>query len=192
MNARRFALAAWMLAALLAGLALAARLAGLRVSFSASAPAGIWHVSALAPQQVTRGALVAICPPARPIVLAMREQGYLHPGPCPQTHTTPFIKPVAAIAGDTVTVTAGGALSVNGRVLAGSAPQANVPAWPPGTYRVRPGEVWLLSRYSAGSFDSRYFGPVPLSQLRGQVAPFLVAGDPGLMTVSQRRDDDRP
>lgn len=192
MNARRFALAAWALTSLMAGMALAAWLADLHLNLSASAPIGLWQVEPLAPSQIIRGARVAICPPAQPIVLAMREQGFIPPGPCPHTHTTAFIKPVVAVAGDIVTVLAGGPLSVNGRVLAHSAAQANIPAWPPGSYRVRPGEVWLLSSYSAGSFDSRYFGPVPLTNLRGHVVPYLVAGDPGLMSISSGRNDDRP
>ena len=41
-------------------------------------------------------------------------------------------------------------------------------AWPGG--RVPPGEVFLLSSY-AGSYDSRYFGPVPVEGLLGRAIP---------------------
>jgi hypothetical protein len=44
--------------------------------------------------------------------------------------------------------------------------------------------VWLLSSYDPGSFDSRYFGPVPAANIRGQAIPVLIAGDARRLTVS--------
>jgi hypothetical protein len=44
----------------------------------------------------------------------------------------------------------------------------------PGTYRVAPGHVWLLSSYSADSWDSRYLGPVPVTEIRGVARPVWV------------------
>ena len=38
--------------------------------------------------------------------------------------------------------------------------------WPFGHYRVQPGTVWVASWYNVKSFDSRYFGPVPISEIK--------------------------
>jgi type IV secretory pathway protease TraF len=57
-----------------------------------------------------------------------------------------------------------------------------MPAWPAGTYQVPPGEIWTVSSYSPESFDSRYFGPVPLANVRGRARPLLVFGDVTAMT----------
>jgi len=182
MNARRIGFTAWVLAAGMAAGAGVAGVAGYCINTTASAPAGVWRIVPLDAQHIERGALVSVCPPMLGIVAAMREGGYLHPGDCPSA-TTPLLKPVVAVAGDTVTVPLdGGPMTVNGKPIAHSAPMPNIPAWTAGTYTVRPGEVWLLSSYSAGSFDSRYFGPVTVANVRGQALPILIRGDVAAMT----------
>jgi type IV secretory pathway protease TraF len=40
-----------------------------------------------------------------------------------------------------------------------------------GTYQVLPNQVWLVSRYSPVSYDSRYFGGVPISALQQVAEP---------------------
>ncbi len=182
MNARRFAFTAWALAGVVGVTAAVATAAGFRVNTTASAPAGVWRIAPVQADEIKRGALVSICPPPLGIVIAMRERGYLHPGDCPATDTTPLLKPVVAVEGDTVTVAPGGPLIVNGKAVPDSAPEAGMPAWTPGTYTVKPGELWVLSSYSGGSFDSRYFGPVAVTNLRGRAAPVLVRGDVDSMT----------
>ncbi|MCC6585644.1 MAG: S26 family signal peptidase [Bryobacterales bacterium] len=68
-------------------------------------------------------------------------------------------------------------IAVNGRLLPNTAPlrldAANRPlrAWPSGTYRVRPGTVWVASTYGRGSYDSRYIGPVEEKSIRGRLRP---------------------
>ncbi|WP_059040485.1 S26 family signal peptidase, partial [Paenibacillus rubinfantis] len=153
-----------------------------RLNTTDSAPTGVWRIAPVDPAQIARGSLVSVCPPPLGIVVAMRERGYLHPGDCPDTNTTPLLKPVVAVAGDTVTVAPGAPLIVNGKAVPDSAPEAGMPAWTPGTYTVQPGELWVISSYSAGSFDSRYFGPVAVKNLRGRAAPVLVRGDVDSMT----------
>jgi signal peptidase I len=75
------------------------------------------------------------------------------------------VKRVAAVTGDTVSVTED-ALTVNGRTtrLAGSP----VPV-APRTLRVPAGHVFLLGDNSAGSLDSRRFGAVDQRELVGRV-----------------------
>jgi len=40
-----------------------------------------------------------------------------------------------------------------------------------GLYGVEPGTVWVASTYNAGSYDSRYMGPIPTSQIRRRLRP---------------------
>ncbi|MGE4411074.1 MAG: conjugative transfer signal peptidase TraF [Sphingobium sp.] len=188
MNARRFAVAAWALAGA-AGLAAAvASAAGYQLNTTASAPTGLWRVTPVEAQKIRRGNFVSICPPEIRIVEAMRVKGYLHPGDCPGTDTTPLLKPVVAIEGDSVTVSREG-VSVNGVSLPHSEADQTMPGYPAGTYTVQPGQVWLISSYDAGSFDSRYFGPVPLALVRGQAAPVLIHGDTSTMTAGEIAHD---
>jgi len=81
----------------------------------------------------------------------------------------PLVKPIAARAGDTVTLSQAG-VAVNGKLLQNSKqyPKDGIgrpmPMVPFGTYAVLPGTVWVISSYNRFSFDSRYFGPVNLDE----------------------------
>jgi type IV secretory pathway protease TraF len=44
--------------------------------------------------------------------------------------------------------------------------------YPPGTYRVNVSEVWLMNPYDL-SYDSRYLGPIPLRNVRGEAKQVL-------------------
>lgn len=182
MKPRHFVFGVWAVAAVLGLTAAAGIAAGYRVNLTGSAPKGLWRVSTIGQENVRRGDLVSICPPALLIVMAMRDKGDLPPGSCPGASTAPLLKPVAAIPGDSVSITGEG-VSVNGRALPNSAPATGMPSYPAGTYKVAPGHVWLISSYSRGSFDSRYYGPAPLDQLRGLASPVLIHGDPARMTI---------
>lgn len=80
----------------------------------------------------------------------------------------PLLKPIAARAGDIVTISDLG-ISVNGKLLPNTK-QFKVdghgrplPIMEHRTYTVEPNTVWLISTYNRYSFDSRYFGPVSLN-----------------------------
>jgi type IV secretory pathway protease TraF len=45
---------------------------------------------------------------------------------------------------------------------------------PAGFHSVRTGEVWLLSVHHPRSFDSRYFGAVPVTNIQGVARPIWV------------------
>jgi conjugative transfer signal peptidase TraF len=183
MSPCRFALGAWAVAGAIAVALSAAYSAGLRLNTTASAPRGLWRLAHIDPARVKPGDLVSVCPPAERVVIAMRVRGFIGPGDCPQTQTEPLLKPVVAVAGDRVRVQPGGPVAVNGMPLPNSAPLARMPAWPAGSYQVPAGQVWLLSSYARGSFDSRYFGPVPAENIRGEAIPVLIVGDAGCLTV---------
>jgi len=148
---------------------------GFRVNLTESAPVGLWRTQSVS--SVARGDFVEVCPPELPVVSIMAERGYLEPGDCP-IGTLPLLKPVAAVSGDTVIIRQSYPAEVNGYVLPSTLPMSSVPGWPDGNYMVDEGYIWLLSTYSEGSFDSRYFGPVSLADVRGRAVPVLVKGNP--------------
>jgi conjugative transfer signal peptidase TraF len=123
--------------------------AGLRVNATASMPRGVWWVRSGVP--VARGEIAAACPPDRAELREAAQRGYIPAGTCPGGYE-PLVKPVAAVAGDLVTVTLRG-IVVDGTPVASTAPLARdeagrtLRAVPVGSYRVAPGEVWLLSGF---------------------------------------------
>ena len=163
-------------AIVMAGLA-GANTAGLRFNATPSMPVGFWRIMPNhAP--LRRGEVVVVCPPDTAPLRMGQARGYIPPGSCPGG-SEPLVKPIAAVSGDVVAVSAAG-VTVNGRSVQGTAqlsrdsagrPLEPVPA---GAYPVTPGEVWLLSGHDPRSFDSRYFGPVPESSVQGVTRPFMV------------------
>ncbi len=98
-------------------------------------------------------------------------------GTCPDGYAA-LLKPVVAWPGDTVTTSPAG-VAVNGRPVPNSAPLMRdslgreLHPYPYGTYEVLAGQIWVVSSYSSKSFDSRYFGPVPLKTVREWVRPLI-------------------
>lgn len=183
MKGRRFGIAAVSLAAVIGAAITIGNAAGLRLNFTDSAPHGLWLVRALDGKPVKRGELVEICPPATLVVQLMGQRGYLSPGNCAGSDVTPLLKPVSAVPGDTIHLQHGQPVTVNGVVLPNTSAMPAIPAWPDGTYIVQPGQAWLFSSYSAGSFDSRYFGPVELASVRGTASPVSIQGDIAAITT---------
>ncbi len=152
-------------------------LVGLRLNLTSSLPIGVYLASGSAP---VRGTLVLACLPPRVAAFA-RARGYVpRGGECPGG-TVPVGKPVAAVKGDTVTVTPSG-LFVNSVTVPNSEPLRSdrkgrpLPRLAAGRYVVGPGEFWVLSSYSRLSFDSRYFGAVSVGQVRARLWRLWAAG----------------
>lgn len=157
------------------GLVAAAYAFGVRLNLSPSIAPGLYRVTN---GPIERGATVIVClPPALSAVA--RSRGYISAGSCPDGNA-PIGKRIAAVAGDTVVV-APSALSVNGRRLPNTRRLSTdhrgerLPHVPDGRYLVPLGQVWLVSTYSARSFDSRYFGPLPLGTVVNRVRPIITA-----------------
>ncbi len=164
------------------GLSVAAALTALnfsplRINHTASAPAGLWIEHHFDNESLRRGMIVFVCPPDNSVVRLMSDRGYLAPGNCPNTQVAPLGKSIRAIPGDVVRIESGSLATVNGSPIPNSIAKPSLPAWPEGEHAVQPGEVWIFSSYSADSFDSRYFGPVNQSAIRGEGAPLLVYGN---------------
>lgn len=175
---KRLGVYAFAAAALIGAAGAAAYYGGLRINTTESMPVGLWIVAAGA--VIERGQVVSVCPVPGTVMAMAKERGYVPSGVCPG-HYEPLIKPVAAIAGDVVTVTTEG-VAVNGVVvpntrqaLADGAGRP-MPRITPGEYPVASGTVWILSSYNAASFDSRYFGPLPVTNIEGVARPLFTKG----------------
>ena len=155
--------------ALFAGVWLALTLAlvfgaGLRFNPTPSLPKGIYRLAPGAPE---KGDLVSFCLEGEFAELAL-ERGYLEPGSCP-SGLRPLLKRLAGLPGDSVDPSAFPIRSVDshGRFMS--------PALVPGV--VPPGMALVLAEHP-GSFDSRYFGFVPLDSLQ-RVEPVFVFNPKG-------------
>ena len=130
--------------------------------------------------EVRRDDVVSFCPPDTWVFREARLRGYLGSGLCEGGYE-PLLKPIAAIEGDRVTRTEQG-IRINGRLIANSkrldhdgSGQA-LPSPGANNIIVAKGEVWVISSYNPLSFDSRYFGPVPVSKIEGLARPVFVMG----------------
>ncbi|HMM71622.1 MAG TPA: conjugative transfer signal peptidase TraF [Rhodocyclaceae bacterium] len=153
----------------------AAYVAGYRLNLTPSYPLGLWRIEALN-RPIAVGDLVFICPPHTPGFEQARERGYVRRGSCPGW-LGPLIKTVVALPGQhieiAVSVTIDGdglphsdvqPTDAEGRMLAPYS-GGGVPA----------GTLFLHSDF-AGSYDSRYFGPIPASGLLGLARPVFIYG----------------
>jgi conjugative transfer signal peptidase TraF len=167
---------AWGIAGLLWGLVQIADSAGIRINHTPSLAPILWRVS---PHQgpLQRGDIVSFCPPDNAIIRQARARGYLGPGRC-LSDTEPLLKRIKALGGDRVSLDDAG-VAVNGVRVAGTSvlrtdgrgqPIAQVG---PGTWLIDPDAFWAGSTAHPQSFDSRYFGPVPLSSIIGVAVPLL-------------------
>ncbi|MGB3272949.1 MAG: conjugative transfer signal peptidase TraF [Xanthobacteraceae bacterium] len=157
-------------AVVIAAIASLGWLGGFRLNATPSYPLGLWRIEQpVAPIKV--GDLVFICMPDGPGLSLGLERGYLRAGLCP-SGAGPLIKTIAAVPGAHVDVRQ--SVTVDGRALAHSrvrrvdAEGRALSAYAGGI--VPPGHLYLHSDY-AGSYDSRYFGPLPDAGLLGLARP---------------------
>jgi conjugative transfer signal peptidase TraF len=174
-HARRPVLAMLGLVIAVAFLVMLGRFLGLRISLTDSAaPAGIYRL--VGGLSIKHGELVGACLPAS-IAQEGIARGYLQQGDCP-SGAEPVAKIVEALPGDVLDVQPGW-VSVDGHVFPDSAVAAHdsigrpLPHVPWGRRQVAPGEVWLFGFHNVRSWDARYFGPVPLSEVRAALKPVL-------------------
>jgi conjugative transfer signal peptidase TraF len=131
-------------------------------NWTPSLPLGLYWLSTGGRAEV--GTLVAF-PVPEPVRALVLERRYLPSGAL-------LVKPVVATRSDVV-CTEGGTLTVNGRPLGVIATEDTRGRPLPSDQRCGPlpdGDVFVASHFPT-SFDSRTFGPVRLSDLRGTVTP---------------------
>ena len=138
---------------------------------SESVPPGLWRKVS---EPIGRGSVVVFCPPDEPRFRAGRDAGFVPSGFCPG-RLPRLVKPVAAGAGDVIEIGNEG-LRVNGVLLPNTRP-IEAPdlellrPYSSGRYLVQDGEIWLVSTYNRRSWDSRYYGPVRITDLESAVRP---------------------
>lgn len=137
---------------------------------SASVPVGLYRIVPAGKIEVTD--LAVVMPPDE-LAAFLDERGYLPRG-------LPLIKRVLALSGTTVCrsgaeiVTYGTtygqarALDTRGRPL---------PVWQ-GCRTLSDGEAFFMNWDSPDSFDSRYFGPLPVSAIVARAVPVWTTDDP--------------
>jgi conjugative transfer signal peptidase TraF len=141
---------------------------------TSSLPVGLWHLDSQQPQ---RGDIVLICPTQTPFFEIAKQRGYLKPGSCPGG-TVPLLKPIVAVPGDRITV-GHNEIRVNGNAIKNSVispadTKGRAVSHPPlGTQTVPTKSVWVISSYSDRSFDSRYFGALPIQNIKGKATLVL-------------------
>ncbi len=161
---RKFFWALWALSLLFAVVWLLASF-GYRVNLTPSMPKGIYQHTA---GPLKHGDLVSFCLADPEFIKLAQERGYLQGGSCP-SGLQPLFKRVAALPGDSLSVTAEG-ISINGQLWANSQIQATDSAGRAMFCALLPAEVpagqaLLLSDEHRGSFDSRYFGLAGLNRV---------------------------
>ena len=145
---------------------------GLRLNATPSYPLGFWRIAILT-RPAAIGDRIFICLPPGPALELGRERGYLRGGLCPEG-SSPLIKTITALPGQAVEV--GDSVTIDGRPLPYSrvhsvdADGRALAAYAGG--RVPSGHVFLHSDFP-GSYDSRYFGPVPDAGILGLAEPVL-------------------
>ncbi|WP_245444792.1 conjugative transfer signal peptidase TraF [Pseudaminobacter soli (ex Li et al. 2025)] len=148
-------------------------LGGLRINLTPSEPLGLWRIVPLA-RHPAAGDLVVICPPAGSVSAFALGRGYFRRGLCPGG-AAPLIKAIAAAPGACIKV--GADVAIDGVPLPRSrlspvdGQGRSLSPWAGGV--VPPGHLFLHSSF-AGSYDSRYFGPVPEVGLLGLARPVLL------------------
>ncbi len=146
------------------------------VATGSSCPIGIYHVFH---QHPARGELVEACLPEAIASYGM-ARGYLASGECPNG-AEPVIKVIGALAGDRVDLSPE-EIRVNGTALPQSSTRLRdsrgraVRTLPRGSYETTADDVWLFGLHDARSWDSRYFGPVPVNAVLGAVEPVFTLG----------------
>jgi conjugative transfer signal peptidase TraF len=149
----------------------------LRFNFTPSMPLGIYRLTPPSKSGVERGSFVAVCAPHVAAEFG-RRRGYLATGRCP-TATEPLLKVVAALANDSVTLSASGVavnecLLPHSRALSHDTAGRRLSPWPQGHFQLGRGELWLYAPTDR-SWDSRYWGPASLADIFGTAVPVLAA-----------------
>ena len=135
---------------------------------SASVPTGLYAVEPIGVVGVPE--LVVVEPP-EPLAAYLNERGYLPRG-------VPLLKRVFALGGDTVCREGSAIVAFDTRyeiVRELDSSGRPLPVWR-GCTTLADDEVFLMNWDAADSFDSRYFGPLPLSTIIGRAVPLWTDG----------------
>mgnify|MGYP003125059554 CR=1 FL=1 len=157
------------------GLVLLFVVMGFRINITDSIPVGLYRITGI---NKLKNSFVIFCPDDRPAFKKARDRGYIDRGLCPGGYGY-LMKKVVATQGDNISVTASGVF-VNQTLIPFSKPQSKdamhrmLPRFHTINYQLKEDELITMTNQSAWSFDSRYYGPVRLSQIKGVITPVWV------------------
>ena len=154
-------------------LGMACSAAGVRINISKSIPVGLYWMTE---RQIEKGEYVLFCPPPGNVFDEAKKRGYFGAGFCPGDYEY-LMKKILAAKKDKVSISDDG-VRVNGELLPFSTPLSTDKQGRPlpvlrGEYRLGDADLLLMTDVSPISFDSRYFGLVNRSQIRGVIRPIF-------------------
>jgi conjugative transfer signal peptidase TraF len=161
-------------AAAMIALGLIADAAGAKINTSHSIPVGLYWRS---DKRIEKNDYVLFCPPPRAVFNDARQRGYIGAGFCPGGYGY-MMKRVRAAGNDTISIDDGG-VRVNGQLLPDSAPRRTdrarraLPRYC-ATRTLQASEVLLMGDPNPNSFDARYFGPIPISNIHSVIRPVFI------------------
>jgi len=147
---------------------------GIWFNTTKSIPVGFYLASS-AP--VEKGAYVLVCPPQTDIFEEAKARNYIRSGPCHGGYGY-MMKRVLAAKNDILTVSDDG-VYVNDIMLPLSKPLnadlggRPLPRFRADNYTLGKAEILIMSDVSGTSFDSRYFGPINISQIKTVIRPVV-------------------
>jgi conjugative transfer signal peptidase TraF len=147
---------------------------GIRVNTSKSFPPGMYIVSDA--KVYNKNDLVLFCPPNKAVIQDAIERGYIDTGRC-DSGTVPIIKRIVGMSGDYVEFTP--TVKINNSELQGSirlkvdGENRALPQLLP--FTVSTNSFFAYSDHAPrNSFDSRYFGDVPMENILGNIRPLVL------------------
>jgi len=153
---------------------------------SASIPIGLYRIEPATDIAVTD---VAIVMPPDELAAVLAERGYLPKG-------VPLLKRVFALGGETICREGRMIIAYGERYALARKHDSrgrSLPDWQ-GCRTLRHGEVFLMNWDVPDSFDSRYFGPLPISTIIGRAVPVWTTddADPATDDTSDRPTNSGP
>jgi conjugative transfer signal peptidase TraF len=147
---------------------------GARVNTTHSIPPGLYW---LTDRPIEKGAYVIFCPPPSDVFDEAKRRGYFKACICPGKYQY-LMKKVLAVKHDKVSVTELG-VRVNDELLPFSVPLKSDSAGRPlpvlrTEFELAETELLLMTDVSQKSFDSRYFGLIPQSQIQSVIRPIFI------------------
>ena len=146
-----------------------------RVIFNttSSFPLGFYKISKS--NQYKKGVLVSFCAVPSKMIDKIIEQGYTQRNSLCPNQTPQLLKKILGLEGDIVeiqrTVSINNQSIKNSRIFKQDRSGNLLPIQP--SQNIKKGYFWAMSDYNNKSFDSRYFGQVPLENIIGIATPII-------------------
>lgn len=147
---------------------------GYRINTTNSYPLGIYRVTS--DINIARNQTILFCAPKKEIFEVAHKRGYIPLGMCADG-LSPLQKKIVGLPGDEVVVSSAGVkingvLQKNSKVFRYDVKGRILPTCDGG--KILPGEIFVMSDYNERSFDSRYFGSIPISNVIGNIEPVVL------------------